>query len=81
MTEKTAHQAASVPSDHIMGVYNRAQKKILVNRTIPQAEIPQDGKFHLYHLGTFEIGATTILWVHWSWLLSIGIDSAYLTHS
>ncbi len=24
MTEKTAHQAASVPSDHIMGVYNRA---------------------------------------------------------
>ena len=24
MTEKTAHQAATVPSDHIMGVYNRA---------------------------------------------------------
>ena len=24
MTEKTAHQAASVPNDHIMGVYNRA---------------------------------------------------------
>lgn len=25
MTEKTAHQSAPVPSDHIMGVYNRAQ--------------------------------------------------------
>ena len=24
MTEKTAHQAATVPNDHIMGVYNRA---------------------------------------------------------
>ncbi len=24
MTEKTAQQAATVPSDHIMGVYNRA---------------------------------------------------------
>ncbi len=61
-----------------LGVYNRAQRKFLANRTIPQAEIPQDGKFHLYHLGKFAIEPTTILWVHWSWLLSIGIDSAYL---
>lgn len=61
-----------------LGVYNRAQKKILVNRTIPQDEIPQDGKFHLYPLGKLAIEPTTILWVHWSWLLSIGIDSAYL---
>ena len=61
-----------------LGVYNRAQKKILANRTIPQAEIPQDGKFHLYHLGKFAIEPATILWVHWTWLLSIGVDSAYL---
>lgn len=34
----------------------------------------EDGKFNLYHLGKFAIEPTTILWVHWSWLLSIGID-------
>ncbi len=61
-----------------LGIYNRAQKKILVSRTIPQEEIPQDGKFHLIHLGRFDIEPTAIVWVHWSWLISIGIDTAYL---
>ena len=60
-----------------LGVYNHAQAKILVSRTIPQAEIPQDGKFHLHHLGKFTIEPTTVVWVHWSWLLKIGIDFAY----
>ncbi len=61
-----------------LGIYNRTQKKILVNRTIPQEDIPQDGKFHLVHLGRFDIEPTTIVWVHWSWLISIGIDTTYL---
>ncbi|MDY0165486.1 MAG: DUF4838 domain-containing protein [Thermoguttaceae bacterium] len=61
-----------------LGIYNRAQRKILVNRAIPPEEIPQDGKFHLYHLGKFTIEPTTIVWVHWTWLISIFIDTAYL---
>ncbi len=61
-----------------LGIYNRAQRKILVNRTVPPEEIPQDGKFHLYHLGKFTIEPTTIVWVHWTWLISIFIDTAYL---
>ena len=61
-----------------LGVYNRAQAKVWVSRTIPPEEIPQDGKFHLYHLGKFHIEPTTIVWVHWTWLISVFIDLAYL---
>jgi len=61
-----------------MGLYCRAQKKFLAGKNIPAEEIPQDGKFHLYPLGRHTIEPTTIFWAHWTWLMSIVIDTAYL---
>lgn len=61
-----------------MGVYCRRTKKILVNKLILSEEIPQDGKFHLYPLGKHTIEPQTIFWAHWTWLISIPIDIAYL---
>jgi hypothetical protein len=64
-----------------LGVYNRVQAKTLANRTIPPEEICQDGRFHLYHLGRLDIKPATIVWVHWTWLISILVDSAYLPNA
>jgi len=61
-----------------MGIYCRAKQKIAVNKLIPAEEIPQDGKFHLYPLGKHTIEPTSIFWAHWTWLISIVIDTAYL---
>ncbi len=61
-----------------MGLYCRAKKKFLTGKNIPAEEIPQDGKFHLYFLGKHAIEPTTIFWAHWTWLMSIVIDTAYL---
>ncbi|HNX34809.1 MAG TPA: DUF4838 domain-containing protein [Kiritimatiellia bacterium] len=61
-----------------MGLYCRAKKKFLAGKNLPAEEIPQDGKFHLYPLGKHTIEPTTIFWAHWTWYMSIVIDTAYL---
>ncbi len=61
-----------------MGIYCRAKKKFITGKDIPAEEIPQDGKFHLYPLGKHTIEPTTIFWAHWTWHMSIVIDTAYL---
>ena len=61
-----------------MGIYCQAKKNDMVSKSITPEEIPQDGKFHLYPLGKHTIEPTTLLWVHWTWLISIFIDTAYL---
>lgn len=61
-----------------MGIYCRAKQKIMVNKLLPAEELPQDGKFHLYPLGKHTLEPTTIFWLHWSWLISVFVDSAYL---
>jgi hypothetical protein len=44
----------------------------------PHSDQLRRGRHRQGHLGEFAIEPTTILWVHRSGLLSIGIDSAYL---
>ena len=61
-----------------MGIYCQATKSDMVSKSLPAEEIPQDGKFHLYPLGKHTIEPTMIVWVHWTWLISIFIDTAYL---
>jgi|GEM_PF-3136578 len=61
-----------------MGIYCRAEQTSAINKDIPLEDIPQDGKFHLYALGKHTLEPTTIFWAHWTWLISIFIDTAYL---
>lgn len=58
-----------------MGVYCRSTKKIVAYKLIPAEDIPQDGKFHLYPLGKHEIESRSIFWAHWTWLISIPLET------
>ena len=61
-----------------MGIYCQANKKDMISKSVTAEAIPQDGRFHLYPLGKHTIEPTTLVWVHWTWLISIFIDTAYL---
>jgi len=60
-----------------MGLYCRAKKKFMTSKSLKAEEIPGDGNFHLYHFGRHTIEPTTIFWAHWTWRMSILIDTAY----
>jgi len=60
-----------------MGTYNRNDKKFMLNYSIPEAKIPQDGKYHWYEIGRCEILPGAYTWIHWTWLMQCYIDGAY----
>ena len=60
-----------------MGLYDRADKIFGPHLDIEKEDIPQDGQYHFYRLGTFPIGETTIAWFHWTWLIQISLGRAY----
>ncbi|MEN9358887.1 MAG: hypothetical protein RL095_422 [Verrucomicrobiota bacterium] len=49
------------------GLYNQSSKKFGPSVTIPKAQIPQDGKYHLYKVGLCRMLPGTRLWGHSSW--------------
>ncbi len=64
---------------HEMAVHaSDLQKKTLCRFALEAKDIPQDEKYHLYHLGRANITPRTLVWIHWTWLLQCNISSAYV---
>ncbi len=49
------------------GYYNEAERKQIKGITLPQANIPQDEKFHFYSLGEIELKPQGYFWAHPTW--------------
>ncbi len=45
--------------------------------TLKGADVPQDEKYHWYKVGRFAVTDGTLLWAHWTWLLSVPLDRVY----
>ena len=60
-----------------MGTYTYQDNKGLIDYRIEEKDIPQDEKYHLYHLGRGPVTPKTLVWLHWTWLLHAYIDSVY----
>lgn len=60
-----------------MGLYDAAGRKFGPALTLKPEDVPQDGKYHLYKLGSFAVGERTYVWFHWSWLLQVYLTRAY----
>jgi hypothetical protein len=54
-----------------MGFYNVSTPKNSRSLTLPKSKIPQDEKFHLYHIGTITLGPEGYFWAHPTWNIQI----------
>ena len=54
-----------------MGFYNISTPKNSRSLTLPKSKIPQDEKFHLYHIGTITLGPEGYFWAHPTWNIQI----------
>ena len=64
-----------------MGVHASDLKKPLCKFKLQENEIPQDEKYHLYHLGRASVTPRTLIWFHWTWLIQVNISSVYIADS
>lgn len=72
-TGADAHDA-----DPVFGLYDQKLKEFGPTLTIAKADIPQDGKYHLYRVGCWRILPGTRLWGHKSWLVGcLELEYAY----
>ena len=60
-----------------MGVYDSAERKFGPALTIKKEDLPQDGKYHLYKIGSWPVTEKSYVWFHWSWLLQAYLTKAY----
>lgn len=69
------------PKDHErplgFGVYDGARRVFGPSQTLKGADVPQDEKYHWYKVGRFPVTNGTLLWAHWTWLLSVDLDRVY----
>ncbi|MEI6421652.1 MAG: DUF4838 domain-containing protein, partial [Lentisphaerota bacterium] len=61
-----------------IGIYDTIRKKTGPEITIKKEDIPQDGKYHWYKVGNYEISDRTYLWTGY-WMIQIYLDKAYQT--
>lgn len=65
-------------ADPVFGLYDQKLKQQGPTLTIAKADIPQDGKFHLYKVGRWRILPGTRLWGHKGWHMGcLDIEYAY----
>lgn len=78
---KALQYTGTGPKDHErpmnFGVYDGPQRKFGPSRTLKGNEVPQDEKYHWYKVGRFAVTNGTLLWAHWTWLLSVDLDRVY----
>ena len=63
-----------------MGFYNISSPKKSRSLTLIGAKIPQDEKFHLYHVGTVTLGPQGYFWAHPTWNIQIPANQFYNPH-
>ena len=65
-------------ADPVFGLYDQQRKEYGPTLTIAKADVPQDGKYHLYKMGRWRILPGTRLWGHKSWTVGcLDIEYAY----
>lgn len=60
---------------YVNGVYNRLSKTF--GPTLSLKEVPQDGQYHLFKIGEFNILPGTIFHAPWNWYFQTSLDKAY----
>ncbi len=63
--------------DFKSGVYSQLYKKGFIELEVPKTELPQDEKYHFYYLGRTALTDMCVLWVHWTWWMSIRLGKVY----
>ena len=61
----------------MFGIYDPHNKRYPARREIPKAELPQDEKYHLYHLGRAVIPPGAVFYSHSSWLVGVSLSGIY----
>lgn len=78
---KTLHYTGEGPQDHErplgFGVYDSPRRVFGPSVTLKDADVPQDEKYHWYKVGRFPVTDGTLLWAHWTGLLSVPLDRVY----
>ena len=69
------------PKDHQrplgFGVYDRPRRVFGPSMKLKGPDVPQDEQYHWYKVGRFAVTDGTLLWAHWTWLLSVDLDRVY----
>jgi hypothetical protein len=60
------------------GIYDRFNNRNSIEKALSAEEIPQDEQFHLFSLGKHQITPGMICWIHWTQLVSLKLDYAYV---
>ena len=55
--------------DFQIGIYCEAAKKNLARKIISKKDLPQDEKYHVYHIGKVTLSKRTIFFAHRSWAM------------
>lgn len=63
-----------------MGFYNATTPKHSRSLVLPKEKIPQDEKFHLYHIGKITLGPQGYFWAHPTWNIQIPANQFYNPH-
>jgi hypothetical protein len=78
---KALQYTGESPKDHErplgFGVYDSPRRVFGPSLTLKGADVPQDEKYHWYKVGRFAVTDGTLLWAHWTWLLSVPLDRVY----
>lgn len=61
-----------------LGIYaGNAEPKQVLRYTIEPSKVPADEKYHFYYVGRCRIPQNAMIWLHWTWLLSMPLRDVY----
>jgi hypothetical protein len=80
MAIRLGKESPDGPADHgkplTIGIYDVTNKIMGPEVTIKKEDIPQDGKYHWYKVGTYPISERTYVWTGY-WLIQIYLNKAF----
>lgn len=80
MAIRLGKESPDGPVDHgkplTIGIYDVTNKIMGPEVTIKKEDIPQDGKYHLYKIGTYPVSERTYVWTGY-WLIQIYLNKAF----
>lgn len=59
------------------GVYDKLDKKDLLSFQLPHNQLPADEKYHWVRIGRLRPTAGAILWLHWTWQVSMPLGDMF----
>ena len=61
----------------VFGMYEQANAHYVSNCTVPADILPQDERYHWYHVGKTALYPRLVLYIHWTWELNVQPNKYY----